>query len=279
MSVWGIAMMRDEADVAYATIVHMAEEGLEGIIVADNLSVDGTLAELERAAADVAEHTRVVVLQDREPAYYQSDKMTALAGRAAALGADWIVPFDADELWLARDRISFVLGHLPDSAMVATAALYDHYPSAIDPQGDNPFLTIRWRRPDPAPLVKVAFRWQSGVRVLQGNHGVVYPTVTPRQYPALLIRHFPYRTCSQFITKARNGAAAYAATTLPENEGAHWRQYGAILEREGEAGLEAVFRRWFWNLAPVQAGLILDPAPFRRWHTSEPAEPADKEQG
>lgn len=279
MSVWGIAMMRDEEDIAYHTIMHMAEEGLEGIIVADNLSVDGTRAQLECAALDVADHCRVVVIEDRDPAYYQSDKMTALASRAAALGADWIVPFDADELWLARDRIAYVLDHLPESAMVATAALYDHYPSAIDPVGDNPFKTIRWRRPDPGALPKVAFRWRQGVRILQGNHGVVYPSVTPRSYPALLIRHFPYRTAEQFINKARKGAEAYAATTLPEHEGAHWRQYGAILEREGEAGLEAVFRRWFWNLAPVQAGLILDPAPFRRWHTTEPAPPADKEQG
>lgn len=285
MTVWGIAMMRDEVDVAYHTLMHMAEEGLDGILVADNLSVDGTRLELERAAADLAGSCEVIIDVDAEPGYYQSVKMTNLARRAAAAGAEWIVPFDADELWFARDRVGWVLEHLPGEVMVATAALFHHFATRIDPPGDNPFLTMAWHQPAAAPLHKVAFRWREGCWIRQGNHGVVYEDglaeggLAARAAPALTIRHFPYRTFEQFRNKAEKGAAAYAATTLPESEGAHWRQYGAILANLGDDGLREVWDTWYHHLAPVQAGLVHDPAPFRRWSkTTEPAPPADKEQ-
>lgn len=282
MSVWGVSMFRDEADVAYHSIMHMAEEGLDGIIVADNLSTDGTRAELDRAAADVAGFCQVIVDVDDEPGYYQSVKMTNLAKRAAACGADWIVPFDADELWYARDHIGWLLPKLPETVMVATATLFNHFGSSIDPPGNNPFVTMGWRQKDPGALPKAAFRWREGARILQGNHGVVYDDLpTYGSLPALELRHFPFRTWPQFRRKAANGAAAYAATDLPLTEGAHWRQYGAILDQEdGDAKLESVYRRWFWHLAPVEAGMVYDPAPFRRWtrgQDTEPAPPADKE--
>lgn len=265
--VWGVSMFRDEGDIAYGSIMHMAEEGLDGIIVADNLSTDDTRAEIERAAADAAPGCQVIVVDDDEPGFWQSTKMSALADRAAGLGAEWIVPFDADELWLASDRVGVFLRELSPNVMGVTADLYNHFPSAIDLPGPNPFATIGWRQPKRGALPKVAFRWREGVSVHQGNHGVTYPPGEGSGgfVAGLEIRHFPYRSEAQFLHKAAIGAAAYAATDLPVTEGAHWRQYGAILQREGPEGLAAVFRRWYWNLAPVEAGLIFDPAPFRRW--------------
>jgi hypothetical protein len=261
-------MMRDEADVAYHTVCHMAEEGLAGIIVADNLSTDATRGELERAAAEVAGSCQVVIVPDLDPAYYQSQKMTALAELAHNdHGAEWIVPFDADELWLGVDRVGVVLAALDPRTSVATAALTHHFATRIDPAGDNPFLTMGWRQAEAAPLSKAAFRWRPGAVILQGNHGVRYADgVVPRSSPALTIRHFPYRSYEQFERKARTGAAAYAATALAETEGAHWRQYGAILERLGTPGLREVWDQWYHHLAPIEQGMVFDPAPFRRWN-------------
>ena len=47
---------------------------------------------------------RIHVALDEEPAYHQSEKMTWLAHCAWRAGADWIVPFDADEFWFAPGR-------------------------------------------------------------------------------------------------------------------------------------------------------------------------------
>src|SRR5688500_3550726 len=102
MQVWGVAMMRDEQDVAYDVITHLADEGFDAVIIADNRSTDGTANQLAQARHDVKDRLRVHLIEDHDPGYYQSRKMTGLADAAFASGATWIVPFDADELWVAR---------------------------------------------------------------------------------------------------------------------------------------------------------------------------------
>lgn len=240
------------------SVLHMADE-VDFVLVADNNSTDGTreiLAELD-----------ITVIDDPETGYYQSRQMSALAEKAAGLGADWIVPFDADELWFAPHRISRTLGELAANVGVVTAEVFDHRPTAVDPEGVDPFETIVWRETEPLPLPKVAFRWQPGAVIHQGNHGVDLPRDHRRQ-AGLQVRHFPYRSAEQFVRKARNGAAAYRATDLPTHIGAHWRQYGDLLDRYGEPALEEVFRTHFWALAPTERGMIPDPAAYRRWSRS-----------
>lgn len=259
MTTAAVSMVKDEADVIAGTLTHMADE-VDFLIVADNGSLDGT----REILAELADDLPLTVLDDPEVAYRQSEKMSALAATAAGRGATWIVPFDADELWVSRpDRISVDLACC--DADIATAQLYNHFPSGIDPDELDPFRSIVWRQPDPAPLPKVAFRWREGAVIHQGNHGVTLPGTTRTQHGILEVRHFPYRSAEQFVRKARNGAAAYAATDLPENIGAHWRGYGDILNRHGVEALAEVFRTHFWHLSPVDAGLIPDPAPYRRW--------------
>lgn len=259
MPVWAVSMVRDESDVIAGTLRHMAEELVDGIIVADNRSVDGTRDIL----TDLRRDLPLVVLDDPDPAYLQSDKMTFLARQAVERGATWIVPFDADELWVYEG--SHIGAELTKSeADVVTAELRNYFPSGIDPIGEDPFRTIQWRQRQPAPLPKVAFRWEPGCIIHQGNHGVTRPSGGVVA-GGLRVCHFPYRSADQFVRKARNGAEAYRATDLPADVGAHWRGYGAILERGGEEALHEVFRTYFWHLSPADADMVLDPAPYRRW--------------
>lgn len=262
MTVFAVSMVKDEADVVTGTIRHLLDEGVDEFIVSDNNSTDGTLDLL----ADLARDTnRVTVLQDHDPAYYQSVKMTRLGDMAARAGAEWVVPFDADEIWSYRgDRLAGVLRG--SEADVVTGELFHHFPTAVDDPGDDPFRTITWRQREPALLPKVAIRWRSGTVIEQGNHGVTFPDgYQPRVHAGVEIRHFPHRTAEQFVRKARNGAAAYAATDLPDHVGAHWRGYGVLLDRHGPEALEEVFRQHFWFLSPADSGLVLDPAPYMRW--------------
>lgn len=258
MSTWGVSMVRNEADVIEGTLRHLADE-VDHLLVADNASTDGTRDILDRLAGELP----LTVVDDPDPAYRQSQKMTALAEKAAADGAQWIVPFDADELWISRDgRIRDVLPDLGCS--IAEASLYNHLCTAIDPPGDDPFRTIQWRQRDPGALPKVAFRWRPGAVIHQGNHGV---TLTGGfAVPVLEVRHFPYRSARQFAAKAVQGAAAYAAAPeLPQDMGAHWRAYGRIAELHGVEALQDVFRAHFWHLSPTDAGMVHDPAPYLRW--------------
>jgi glycosyltransferase involved in cell wall biosynthesis len=253
VTVAAVTMVRDEGDVLEGTLRAMLRE-VDLVIVADNLSTDDTPAILERLAA---EHPQLIVTRDAEPGYFQARKMTHLAAEAEAFGADIVVPFDADERWYSpHGRVADVLAD--SGGTLFPALVYDHIPTALDPDGP-PFHRMGWRRREANPLVKVAARTRPAVRIHQGNHGADYgPTIRD----LLVVRHYPYRSAEQFVRKARNGAAAYAATDLPEHEGRHWRDYGRILDEEGEDALTAVFHRWFWSPDPRRdRTLILDPSP------------------
>lgn len=252
-------MVKDEADIVEGTVRHMADE-VDFLLVVDNASTDGTRDLLADLACDT-----ITVQDDPDRAYFQSRKMSVLAEQAAFMGAEWIVPFDADELWVwPRDRISAELSGC--RCDIVTADLFNHFATAVDPEKGGPFETIVWRQRKPVDLPKVAFRWRPGAVIHQGNHGVDLPggAVTTS---GPVIHHFPYRSAEQFIRKARNGAAAYRATDLPLSEGAHWRAYGDLLDRHGEDALADVFRTHFWFLSPVDSGMVVDPAPFLRWQT------------
>ncbi len=259
MAVWGISTVKDEADLIVGTITHMADE-VDRLLVVDNGSTDGTRDLLADLAGDVP----LAVVDDPEVAYHQSARMTRLAALAADSGATWIVPFDADELWVWDDRIRDHLARLTETdTTVVSADLFNHFPSAVDTDDRDPFRSIVWRQRDPGALPKVAFRWHPAAVIHQGNHGVDLPVANV--VTGMTVRHFPYRSAEQFVRKARNGAQAYRATDFPPEVGAHWRQYGDLLDRFGPAALEDVFRQWFWHLSPVDSGLVRDPAPYLRW--------------
>lgn len=261
MTTVGVTMVKDEADIIEGTIRHMADE-VDHIIVADNGSTDGT----REILSDLARSLSVTLVDDDDPAYYQAAKVTNLANRAhEELGAEWIVPFDADELWYASDRVSVVLAGLPRSVTYATASLWNHYPTGIDLKYDDPFRAMVWRSPTPGQLPKVAVRWEPGAAIHQGNHGCSHPRGLTPAHERLFLRHFPYRSAVQFIRKARNGAAAYRLTNLPTDMGNHWRAYGEILDRHGPEGLAEVFNEHFYYSSPVDSGLVYDPAPYLRW--------------
>ena len=77
----------------------MLAQGVDGIIVVDNGSTDGTRAALDALALG---DPRVHVGTDSEPGFYQGMKTSYLAHLAWRAGADWVVPFDADEFWFAE---------------------------------------------------------------------------------------------------------------------------------------------------------------------------------
>lgn len=242
MTVVAVTMVRDEADIIEATLRHTATQ-VDHIICADNLSTDGTSDILARLADELP----LTVVADADPAYRQADKMTRLALDAMNMGADWVLPFDADEFWTGTDgrTVADELEAIDPHIDTVYAAGFDHI--AVDDTGD----LSPWRRPDPQPLPKVAFRPSADRRLAMGNHDVTGGSV--RAAEALTYRHFQYRSLDQMARKVRDGAHAYTLTDLPETFGAHWRE-AAALDDDGLAGR--------WAALNGEAGLVFDPPPI-----------------
>lgn len=262
--VWAVLAVKNEADIITGTLEHLDSEQVDGIVVCDNDSSDDTrdlIAGFARTAS-----CRVVVLDDHEIGYWQSQRMTRLAQVAADHDADWIVPVDADECWYAPEPLGPWLSGQDPRIRVIGAELWNHWATAVDPDEPNPYLRMSWRAAEPGALPKVCARWRPGMVIDQGNHSVSFEGSRLEASGAQVhIRHFPYRSADQFVAKARTGAEAYAATDLPADVGAHWRQYGQLLDLHGEEALRDVFRTHFWHLSPIDAGMALDPAPWCRW--------------
>ena len=257
MSVFGVTMVKDEEDIIGSVVAHMLSQ-VDHVIVADNLSTDRT-----REILDGLSCPQLTVVDDLDPAYYQSKKVTALAHHAGEMGAKYIIPFDADEIWYSPfGTVRDVLSGLPSEWLVISADLYDHVPTDIDDQSVvDPVERIGWRRKEPGALPKVACQYQPDLVVEQGNHSVTYshrPAILGGQ---LVVRHFPYRSREQMVRKAMNGASALESTTLGEESGAHWRGYSRIVKTDGEQALWAVFDEWFSVRHPYDRDdLIYDPA-------------------
>lgn len=235
----GVTVVKDEADIIGLSLAHMLTQ-VDHIIVADNDSGDGTFEILARVQGE--NPGRVTIKCDHEP-HYQSRKITAMAMES---GADWVVPFDADEFWL---NVA-ILRDLPDDILIVEAQLFDH---VANPDSEG------WRRREPSPLPKVAVRPRAGLTIHEGNHGATYAGVhRPARTTGLEIRHFPLRSIQQMIRKARNGGAALAATDLPESVGTHWRGWNQLTDEQ----LAEVFRTHYWSEEPENdPTLILDPVP------------------
>ena len=238
-------MFKNEGDVARRVVEHLLAEGVGMVIIADNGSTDDTRQQIEAIRGPVE------IIDDPEPAFYQAAKMTSLARRAESYGADWVLPFDADEVWYSdHGRIADVLEDV--DAEVVQAPGWDHMVTPLDPSEAHPFLAMRFRRPEPQSMPKVAFRPHQSMMLEQGNHGVLHPgrrTIGP-----LYFRHFQWRSFEQFKRKVRQGKVAYDLTDLPEGMGCHWRAFGAMTDEQLEAE---------WVGLCSMAGLVLDPAPLR----------------
>ena len=149
-AIWAVGMVRNEADIIGATVENLLDQGVERVVMADNGSTDDTAA---RAGA----FDGVTVVEDSCQAYYQSDKITLLARAAARAGAEWIVPFDADELWTAPGGLARFLADI--DADIVRAHVWNYVPTSDDPADEpDPVRRLQWRQVDPAFDPKWAFR-------------------------------------------------------------------------------------------------------------------------
>jgi glycosyltransferase involved in cell wall biosynthesis len=174
-----VATVMNEADIIEASVTHLLEQGVELVLIAD-ASTDGT--------KDILAGLPVTVIDDTESFHRQPWWIDRLACQAQAAGADWVIPFDADEFWIATDRrtLAEVFAEQPAEVGVLQATMWQHHDF------------VR-RELNPKPLPKVAYR-PGGVAVTEGNHavrGAAGSTVAG----LLEVRELQYRSFEHFCRK------------------------------------------------------------------------------
>lgn len=228
-TVWAVSIVRNEEDVVGLTVCHLLRQGVEGVIVVDHRSIDGTPHVLRSLAA---EDPRVHVGTFSGTSFPQGRVMSYLVHRARRAGADWVVLFDADEWWFGEHgTIVEHLRSVPDEAVVA-AQLHDAHGTTsagidlTDPAGQL-FVDLE------PNTRKVAIRPRRWVWVDSGNHTAL--DLGRATSSGLRILHLPYRSEQQMRAKAVNGAAAVRADPeMGPGIANHWKRLaddeGAIQE-------------------------------------------------
>lgn len=275
-------MVKDEADIIGFQIGHLLHH-VDSIIVADNMSEDGTRRILD--AWQVDNPDRLTIVDDLEVAYRQSEKMTRLAQRALDAGHGWVVPVDADELWYADGRrIADFLDGLSPEVQIVRAELIYHVPAGTDrpascqecgntgrverakpvtwPATVEPTsATVQVQCPEclggvePNAFKRIAWRKRQPDQlgkvacrtrpdlVIHQGNHGASTRGTAAESSGLHIRHFAWRSAEQYARKIRNGALAYAAGTFPEGMGNHWRMFGDPAAPDFDDRVQA----WFWQ--------------------------------
>ncbi len=240
-SVWAVSIVKNEADIIVASIEHLFRQAVDGVLVADNGSTDGTRELLEALATRLP----LYIADDREPGHYQGQKMDVLSDWARAMGADWIIPFDADEFWFAPSQ---TVGQYLRSceANIVNGQLHNLFPVPGIEFGRGP-----WRL-ETTPLhqvVKVAFRSCRYSLVSDGSNQVHRIGLSRSglrihrpglSTSGLRVIHVPWRSYEQFRRKGRQGSEALRHTDLKPNIGFHWRELGALGEGEARRTWEKI---------------------------------------
>lgn len=263
MSVAAIILAKDEADIIGHTVVHLLNH-VDEVLLYDNNSTDGSSQIMRRLAA---RYDNVHYKHDPNEAHYQSRKMTAFAHEAYQRGHRWVLPVDADEIWYAPEGRSIRdwLDANGREIQFVKAAIYNHVCTSQDNPGEvDPVNRICWRQRVPLDIRwgKVACRCRPDLVIENGNHSARTEGVGMTGY-GLEIRHFPYRSKEQFVSKSMNGYNGLrAAVGESQHTGAHVRAYGQMIVDHGVEAGYAWFMDAFCSEHPEQDdSLVYDPAP------------------
>jgi glycosyltransferase involved in cell wall biosynthesis len=239
MKIIGICAVYNEADIINLSVRHHLCLGFDAVLVSDGGSADGTRSIL----AALSRHGPVT-WHDQRPGEFVEDLRTRMARAAHAMGADWVVPFDADEFWhVPRSTLREVLAGAP--AGVLCVEVRNFIQNRRQRQATPECLLEMTRRPaqlagqEPIEQERsayveldyprhVAFRPTPDIQVLPGFHGVVGTSGQPCDTDALVVLHAPLRAFDVLECKAGHGLRW--RDRLVGNMGWHWKRFARLLE-------------------------------------------------
>jgi len=240
-----ISNVKNEIDIVEAFVRHTAAFA-DHLLVLDNGSSDGTRDVL---AALVGEGLALTVVDDPSPGAWQRERMTRLMRSAATeMGADWVVPLDADEFLVAKHWPSLrrqLRGHR-DPVLVPWRT---YVPAPSDDPGEiNPVLRIQHRlrlEGLESSKVMVPGHIAAVASLDQGSHDLTDAEPATRTVlNRVMLAHFPVRSVAQLARKVAVGKIQYLARGYQYDWGFHYDESFAMLVRDWDE-----FAASFFDLA------------------------------
>lgn len=233
----GVMCVLDEADIVGDCIEHHLAEGVDRIYAAVGPCVDHTL-EILRSYSEV----RTISYDDQifdQRAWI--NRMAAWAGTGD--GAEWVVPFDADEFWVSGCQTKLA-DYLAAEPLSTTRVVFEwrHHRDWFHTFDE-----------DEEKLPKVAFRWSQHATIGIGNHTV---SGAPGRYiqDGAVAHHLRFRSFTQFARKARRACERLPPEEQAQGFGWHLTRYAGMDNVE----LLHAYDEWFARPAHD------DPIPLRR---------------
>ena len=246
----GVSMVKDEEDIIYYTLAGNYRQGVKKFVMLDHISSDGTRDEIRRFADDYPE-AMVYLIEDRDPLFHKYRKMSAAAEFAHRMwGAEWIFPFDADEVMSSSDQpLPTILGQL-EPKQLCLGLQHRNYllRSFYDLSEVNPLKRMTYRKKEDTSsrgdYSKVIVRWRSGMEITQGHHFVKFkgkklPVTILGKNHGLILRQYRYRSREQVKQKIINGGKAYEAT--PDMKGDFWQKKYIEYQEKGERFIDEFY--------------------------------------
>jgi hypothetical protein len=236
MRIWGVVIVRNAADLVSVNLRYHVAAGLERIVVVDNGSTDGTWDCLQA----LARRLPLDISQDGGP-FDQERLVNAAVQRAARGGADWVIPIDVDEFFVAPRGLAAILAEI-DAPVVEVEVVN--------------FVQRRWRRRSTPralltmdraievpissvraePLLAagrrglVEIEWEPsiivrpspGLWIEKGNHSAIGADGPTRRTAEITVLHAPLRSLG-VIRRRLDHARRLDEAGVPEGSGWHLR--------------------------------------------------------
>ena len=227
-------LCKDEIDIIEKNILFHKRMGVDGFIVTDNNSTDGTRDIIEKyyKFGIILE-----IIDEPSDIYYQEDFVDRMIRLAKdKYNADWVISSDADEFWFSEELNLKESIACNQDCNIQRCRVKNGIPNDGDVFLNNvlffdrrlyPYEEVIYNLNDDDVYVtdsKVIVKASDYVRIFMGNHGCRMLSKRQVNISNITVFHYPVRNYNHFQRKTINGYN-HIKNHPNKNVGTHWKSW------------------------------------------------------
>lgn len=248
-----VSTIRNEEDIISFCLHHFLQQGVDFILVENNASTDNTL----EIVTEMAKEDERIIVYNNEGEYHSSEALSFLAEEARQLGCEWVIPFDADELWGSVNGLGNDLKTI-DSKYAAIEFRFENFVQNKKYDKNNILSTMNYKVPsfasdldiiqnrrswiEAGPVIKFLVRTHEGIKIPAGSHTYSRSHMPYFFSEDFFAYHLPMRSYDNLVTRAENGKRLIDAGYDPgfgwQNQRFYSIMQEGMLDKEFDANFE-----------------------------------------